>query len=692
MLDRWNHLEFQQQKVLHATVVVFMVFMVLIQLEGCWAINEEGLALLEFRMRVDSDPFGALEDWNFNDGDPCQWTGVGCMDGEVHDLDLSDFSLGGMLAPEIGKLSNLRSLVLYKNSFFGAIPKELAELTMLEVLDLRSNKLNGTIPTEIGDMLSLKHLLICDNDFQGSMPFEIEKPNMLIELQYDENLASDSSSGINCINKKVRHWLKSQTGSSLGHVGKCYDDITGLSEPHIDEKVTYVLNPVRRKLLQKGSNLAAAPVHGAPPEELTTIPSFGSGSFPASTKSPLGTDKKELSPPAASPSMDPSATDPIAQQHHTPTLMSQEKPTDGGLGKWKYVYALPAGAFLLTIAAVVLFICRKKGGTNIGPWKTGLSGQLQKAFVTGVPKLNRAELVTACEDFSNIINTLPNCTIFKGTLSSGVEIAVASTTIASAKDWSRRAEMHFRKKVDTLSRVNHKNFVNLLGYCEEDQPFLRMLVLEYAPNGSVFEHLHVKEFEHLDWAARMRIIIGVAYCLQYMHHELNPPIPHPNLTSNNVYLTDDYAAKVAEFDFWKEFVAKGKIPDDDDSNRSELPLADTESNVYNFGVLMLEVVSGKVPHCEEQGSIVNWAAAYLNDRRTVSYMVDPSLKSYKNNELDAVCEVILQCINQDPRQRPTMKEVTAKLREVLGISPDAATPKLSPLWWAELEILSLEAS
>lgn len=82
----------------------------------------------------------------------------------------------------------------------------------------------------------------------------------------------------------------------------------------------------------------------------------------------------------------------------------------------------------------------------------------------------------------------------------------------------------------------------------------------------------------------------------------------------------------------------------------------------------------------------------MNDRRTVSCMVDPSLKSFKNNELDAVCEIIQECINQDPRQRPSMKEVTAKLREALGISPDAATPKLSPLWWAELEILSLEAS
>lgn len=63
--------------------------------------------------------------------------------------------------------------------------------------------------------------------------------------------------------------------------------------------------------------------------------------------------------------------------------------------------------------------------------------------------------------------------------------------------------------------------------------------------------------------------------------------------------------QVVEVDFWKEFVMKGKIPDDDDSDRSELPLADPESNIYNFGVLMLEIISGKLPHCEE-GSIVNW--------------------------------------------------------------------------------------
>lgn len=125
-----------------------------------------------------------------------------------------------------------------------------------------------------------------------------------------------------------------------------------------------------------------------------------------------------------------------------------------------------------------------------------------------------------------------------------------------------------------MSRINHKNFVNLIGYCEEDEPFNRMMVFEYAPNGTLFEHLHGKdlksvfsyqdlvglvsslttsssscsdkEMEHLDWSARMRIIMGTAYCLQYMH-ELNPPIAHCKLGSSGIYLTDDYAAKVLAF-------------------------------------------------------------------------------------------------------------------------------------------------
>lgn len=86
------------------------------------------------------------------------------------------------------------------------------------------------------------------------------------------------------------------------------------------------------------------------------------------------------------------------------------------------------------------------------------------------------------------------------------------------------------------------------------------------------------------------------------------------------------------------------------------------------------------------------AAQYLNDKKTITSLVDPTLKSFKDKELEIVREVIQSCVEQDPRKRASMKEVIAKLRQVIEISPDAATPRLSPLWWAELEILSAEAA
>ncbi|XP_042520036.1 protein MALE DISCOVERER 2-like isoform X2 [Macadamia integrifolia] len=699
----------------------FIVLMLLLKIHKCWSLNIEGLALLEFRAGVDSDPFGAFANWNPSDSDPCKWSGVHCVDGNVKMLDLKGLSLEGTLAPELGTLNHLRSLILYQNHFSGVIPKEIGGLTMLELLDLRDNNLSGKIPAEMGGMLSLKHLLLCGNNFQGSIPPELGKLKFLSELQSDQNLTSGAPAGIPCLNRKFGHciWQSSlkqlkkansfmislkmrlplylraiqrfKFGGRTSHEygEKCCENLPSLSEPFFGQNAQDIVGFVRRRMLEESSNLPAAPASGVVPlEQMVTVPtSRSSGAFPAV---PNG---KKKQPPTVVPSS--STNNP--QSPHSDSQSSQAHGSPPAVGggssgaKWKYLLLIPGGVFLVAILAAVFCACRSRGVTTIGPWKTGLSGQLQKAFVTGVPKLNHSELETACEDFSNIIDTYADCTLFKGTLSSGVEIAVASTVISSSKDWTRSCEVAFRKKIDTLSRVNHKNFVNLLGYCEEDEPFLRMMVFEYATNGTLFEHLHVKEVEHLDWNSRMRIIMGIAYCLQYMHHELNPPVAHMNLQSSAIFLMDDYAAKIGELSFWSDLY-KSKNSSGDESEHCELPhFSDPETNVYNFGILLLEIISGKLP-CSEEGSLVNWAAEYLNDKRSISYMIDPTLKSFKNNVLDVICEVIEECIHQDPRQRPTINEVTSKLREVIAISPDAATPRLSPLWWAELEILSVEAT
>lgn len=673
----------------------------------CCSLNLEGLALLDFRAGIDIDPYGVFDDWNFEDTDPCVWAKVYCEDGKVQILDLGGLSLEGTLARELGKLQHLKTLILHKNHLTGSIPKEFGELIMLEVLDLSSNNLSGTIPSDIGQMLSLQRLLLCNNKFHGSIPLELGNLTMLSEIQFDQNLTFAVDSGVQCLHRKFGHciWQKDMEPpkkdslkiqikrkfqryvdelpwfsrkNSFNACGESYcESLTGSAEPNVESNSQPSTDFVRRKLIQDSTNLAAAPAPDTPPPKPTTtvIPTRSSGSFRAIPKS-------KITPSSPQP--------PVFQSPNTPTPPSPSSSSSFWENNWMYIVGGICGAVILAMAVILLFTGRRRGVKTIGPWKSGLSGQLQKAFVTGVPKLNRSELETACEDFSNIIDNLGYMTMYKGTLSSGVEIAVASTTIKAYKDWSLRSERAYRKQIDSLSRVNHKNFVNLLGFCEEDEPFSRMMVFEYAPSGSLFEHLHVQEVEHLDWNSRVRVIMGVGYCLQYMH-ELSPPVAVTNLQSRTILLTDDYAAKVGDTSFWADILPKSKKSGELYRSESSSSV-DPETNVYGFGLLLLEIISGKLQNCEKEGPILDWASQYLNNRQTITDLTDPTLKTFKTNELEIVCEVVKECIRQEPSQRPTMREIISKLREVIPISPEAATPRLSPLWWAELEILSVEAT
>ncbi|KAJ8769432.1 hypothetical protein K2173_002922 [Erythroxylum novogranatense] len=327
----------------------------------------------------------------------------------------------------------------------------------------------------------------------------------------------------------------------------------------------------------------------------------------------------------------------------------------------------------------------------------GVNAASSEVFTGQVPLLTQQVEYQSLKDLSlmqlvKILVTLLVLligTLYKGTLSSGVEIAVASVEVKSAKDWSNNLELQFRKKIETLSKVNHKNFVNLLGYCEEEEPFTRMMVFEYAPSGTLFEHLHFKESEHLDWGMRLRIAMGMAYCVGHMH-QFNPPITHNNLNSSAVCLTEDYAAKIFDLSFcnwmtatWME-VSRKKL--------SHTSLTSTESNIYCFGVLLFEMVTGRVPYSVDSTSLENWASDYLRGDQTLGEIVDPTLASLEEEKLESIGEVIKSCVHPIPERRPSMSEVSARLREITKITPDAAMPKLSPLWSAELEIMSTDGS
>ncbi|TVU27368.1 hypothetical protein EJB05_29973 [Eragrostis curvula] len=365
------------------------------------------------------------------------------------------------------------------------------------------------------------------------------------------------------------------------------------------------------------------------------------------------------------------------------------------------VYTLAiSGAVLLVIivtTSLYLVFTRRKKDHTVMPWSTGLSGPLRKAFVTGkllisVPSLGRAELETACEDFINVIGTSSDCTWYKGTLSSGVEIAVVSTSVKSTEDWSDRSEDQFRNKISVLSRVYHKNFMNLLGYCTCDEPFTRMMVLSMlrvVPSLSICTVIREaedlifrkkREAEDLDWPTRLRIIMGVAYCLEHMSQR-DPPVFPTNLSSSSIYLIEDYAAKISDNEFWK----------DDKNAATRNSSTDEPSIVYRFGILLREVISGRLPFSEDHGLLVLWASSYLAGKRPMAAMADPTLRSsVPDKDIAALCDVVRVCINREKEKRPAMAEVARMMRGVTALSPEQATPRDNPLWWAELEIASSE--
>ncbi|KAG7035349.1 Protein MALE DISCOVERER 1 [Cucurbita argyrosperma subsp. argyrosperma] len=679
MDERWG---FRRQRLrwaaLAAAAAAVLLFFQNVGL--CFSLNNEGLALLRIREAIVRDPYGALSTWNDKDEhvDHCSWFGVECSDGKVVILDLRDLCLGGTLAPEMGKLPHIKSIILRNNSFHGGVPEEIGGLLELEVLDLGFNNFSGPFPLDLGINLALTTLLLDHNEFIGSITPEAYELKLLSDVGYRRQLLGV---GIQSLENQVnimngRRLLSPSPGPSF------------ISLP----PSSFDSSPSPSPLLPSDPPFPPAPSPSSP-----SSPSVSPAKSPASWRSAPAPSLRlsPARPPAPAPARTPVHVPTLPRSHWFPPHSSAPSPSlirgsnRNNNHKIQMLTGIIAGSLFFLIITVSILVFRSSKVVTVKPWATGLSGQLQKAFVTGVPKLKRSELEAACEDFSNIIDSFSDITVYKGTLSSGVEIAVTSTAVTSNADWSKTKEEQFRQKIETLSRVNHKNFVSLIGFCEEAQPFTRMMVFEYAPNGTLFEHLHIKEAEHLDWEMRLRIAMGVAYCLDHMH-QLNPPVIHRHLCSSSVYLTEDYAAKLSDFSYWNEATA-AKLGSATVEHLETSP-ADSESNVYSFGVILLEMITGRIPFSVDNGSLADWASDFLKGEQSLRDIVDPILSSFKEEQLENLSQVIKMCVQSELERRPTMPEIAARLKEITALEPDAAMPRESPLWWAELEILSTETS
>ncbi|OVA16568.1 Protein kinase domain [Macleaya cordata] len=259
--------------------------------------------------------------------------------------------------------------------------------------------------------------------------------------------------------------------------------------------------------------------------------------------------------------------------------------------------------------------------------------------------------------------------VYWGQLWDGSQIAVKRLKV-----WSTKADMEFAVEVEILGRVRHKNLLSLRGYCAEGQE--RLIVYDYMPNLSLLSHLHGQHSAEylLDWERRIKIAIGSAEGIAYLHHHATPHIIHRDIKASNVLLDSNFEAQVADFGFAK------LIPDGATHVTTRvkgtlgylapeyamLGKAKESCDVYSFGVLLLELASGKKPieklSANMKRTITDWAQPLVREGR-FDVVADPKLSGkYIKEELKRVVLVALVCAQSRPEKRPTMLEVLELLK------------------------------
>nr|XP_016446480.1 PREDICTED: proline-rich receptor-like protein kinase PERK1 isoform X1 [Nicotiana tabacum] len=282
------------------------------------------------------------------------------------------------------------------------------------------------------------------------------------------------------------------------------------------------------------------------------------------------------------------------------------------------------------------------------------------------------DLATATGGFSqaNLLGQGGFGFVHKGILTDGSIVAVKSL-----KSGSGQGEREFQAEVEIISRVHHRHLVSLVGFCIADGQ--RMLVYEFVPNGTLEFHLHGKGRPVMDWETRLKIALGSAKGLAYLHEDCHPRIIHRDIKAANILLDNNYEAMVADFGLAKltedtnthvstrvmgtfgylapEYASSGKLTE--------------KSDVFSFGVMLLELITGRRPldttNKLMEDCLVDWARPFLAkalEENQYDKLVDARLEGkFDPDELHRMVACAAASVRHSAKRRPRMSQIVRAL-------------------------------
>ncbi|KAH9798002.1 protein STRUBBELIG-RECEPTOR FAMILY 8 [Citrus sinensis] len=605
-----------------------------------------------------------LTNWKGNGGDPCgeSWKGVACEGSAVVSIDISGLGLSGTMGYLLSDLLSLRKFDLSGNSIHDTIPYQLPP--NLTSLNLASNNFSGNLPYSIASMVSLSYLNVSRNSLTQSIGdiFGNLAGLATLDLSFNNFSGDLPNSFISLSNISSLYLQNNQVTGSLN-----------------------VFSGLPLTTLYDGNSFDNGP---APPP-------------PPSTAPPSGRSHNNRS---------------HRQGSHSPSG-SQSSSSDKELPAGAIVGIVLGAVFLVALALLALYFCirknrRKVSGarssagsfpvstnnmntemheqrvksvaavTDLTPppaeklviERVAKSGSLKKikSPITAT-SYTVASLQTATNSFSQefLIGEGSLGRVYRAEFANGKIMAVKKIDNAAL---SLQEEDNFLEAVSNMSRLRHPNIVTLAGYCAEHGQ--RLLVYEYVGNGNLHDMLHFADdsSKNLNWNARVRVALGTARALEYLHEVCLPSVVHRNFKSANILLDDELNPHLSDCGLAAltpntERQVSTQMVGAFGYSAPEFALSGiytVKSDVYSFGVVMLELLTGRKPldssRPRSEQSLVRWATPQLHDIDALAKMVDPALNGmYPAKSLSRFADIIALCVQPEPEFRPPMSEVVQAL-------------------------------
>ncbi|KAK2454870.1 putative inactive receptor kinase [Trifolium repens] len=622
-------------------------------------------ALTIFRQQTDIHG-QLLTNWTGTDACSATWHGVICSpNNRVTSLTLPSLNLRGPI-DALSPLTHLRLLDLHNNRLNGTVsPSLLSNCTNLKLLYLAENDFSGQIPPDISYLVNLLRLDLSDNNLAGAIPNEISRLTSLLTLRLQNNALSGNIPDLSSAMPNLTE-LNMTNNEFHGHIPNSMVKKFG------DESFSGNEGLCGSKPFQVCSSTENNPPFSEP---VQTVPSNPS-SFPQTSvvARPRSQHRKGLSPG---------------------TIVA-------------IVVAICVALLVVTSFVVAQCCARGKGvnsnsimGSEGGNGKRKSYGSEKKVYNangrasdssdgtsgTDMSKLvffdrrNGFELEDLLRASAEMLGKGSLGTVYRAVLDDGSTVAVKRL-----KDANPCARHEFEQYMDVIGKLKHPNIVRLRAYYYAKEE--KLLVYDYLSNGSLHSLLHGNRGPGripLDWTTRISLVLGAARGLARIHTEYSAAkVPHGNVKSSNVLLDKNGVACISDFGLsllLNPVHAIARLGGYRAPEQTEQKKLSQQADVYSFGVLLLEVLTGRAPSLqypspgtarprkdEEEQTMVDlpkWVRSVVREEWT-GEVFDQELLRYKNieEELVSMLHVGLACVVQQPEKRPTMVDVVKMIEDI----------------------------